>query len=484
MKMLFLVAPPNRGLLREEWDLADVGSVSPPLGVLSLAAVLKREGHAVELVDADCHPVTVDDFGEHLRSARPDVIGFSFMTGSCTSAERYARRAREVLPGVPLVAGGVHVTALPEETLARGPYDIGVVGEGEATLPDLLDCLARRGDPADVKGIVFRDAAGAVRRTPARPLIARLDDLPFPDWSLVKFREYRLTPIGIMGSVAVPLITTRGCPGRCTFCANGAFGSAIRAHAPEYMIDMIESIVGAHGIREFLFYDDTFVALRKRVFDFCEGLARRRLAISWSCCARVDCVTEEMLRAMRAAGCWQIEYGIESGCPEILDSVNKKIRTEQVRDVLRWTRRAGIQTRGNFIFGLPGDSVETIRRTIDFACSIDLDYFQQSFLTPYPGSEIHERALREGTFDPDWDRMNNFAINYVPRGMRRDELEALSREAFRRFYLRPRVVLAHLGWLLRHPKLLYNYGRAAGSFIKTIGRGRGAGAEPGSKGER
>lgn len=468
MRFLFLVPPLSKEVLHGEWDLSGVDSVSPPIGVLILASVLKGKGHEVKIIDAYARSLAMGRVLEKIRQYSPDALGISFMTPAFDSALSLARAVKKELPEVAIVAGGAHVTAAPETVLEHKTFDFGVIGEGEITLPDLLDALQRKAGISSINGIAFRNGEGRIVITPRRDFIRDMDEIPFPDWGAVDLSNYRLSPIGVKGRFALPLLTSRGCPCRCTFCDTGGVGAKIRGFSAAYVIAMMGEVIGKYGISEFVFYDDTFVALKGRTFEICEEIIRRGWRISWSCCARVDCVTREMLEVMRRAGCWQVEYGIESGSQAILDRINKRIQTSKVKDVVRWTRTAGLQTRGNFIFGLPGDTRQTIESTIEFACSLDLDYFQQSFLTPYPGSKIYEDAGNEGMFDRDWRKMNNMTINFIPRGMTKEELVCLSKEAFRKFYLRPKIAASHLSWLVRNPGMARNYARAFGAYIKTV----------------
>lgn len=468
MRLLFVIPPIAKKVLHGEWDLSAVDSISPPIGVLILTSILKEKGYDVNVIDAYAEPISIKELIEKIKDCSPDITAISFMTPAFNSALLLAQTIKEQLPKVYVVAGGSHVTAVPHETLTHQAFDFGVIGEGEITLIELLYAIENKDDLSKVKGIVFRNNHGQIMLTPPRDFIQNMDTLPFPDWRAVKLAQYRLSPIGTKGRFALPLITSRGCPCRCTFCDTGGVGPKIRGYSAEYVLHVIEDIVKNYGIREFVFYDDTFVALKKRVLEICEGIKKKNLKISWSCCARVDCVTRDMLEAMKSAGCWQIEYGIESGDQEILDKINKRISLEKVREAVKITNQIGIQTRGNFIFGLPGDTKETIEKTINFACSLELDYFQQGFLTPYPGSALYASAEKYGQFDKDWSKMNNTTINFVPTGMTKEELIMLSKKAFRRFYLRPKVIFSHLSWLIRNPNMIYNYSRAFGSYLKTI----------------
>ena len=325
-------------------------------------------------------------------------------------------------------------------------FDLGVIGEGEETLKDLLGELSKaQPDLSAVAGLIF-SREGQIVRTPTRPFIKDLDSLPLPAWDLLPSLTdpYRLSIVGTKSDRATAIVTSRGCPGRCTFCDRSVFGTRYRGYSARYVLRMIDVLINHYGIEDLLIYDDNFVANGKRLQEICECLIQGNYDISWSCCARVDMVNPGKLALMKKAGCWQIEFGIESGSPKILECMNKRITLEKVEQAVRWAKEAGIMTRGNFIFGYLGETKATLNETLEFLLRLDLDYFQQTFLTPYPGSEVYKTALQYGQADLDWTNLNNLAINFVPHGLTSEDLSNFSRKAFRRFYLRPRVIWTHL----------------------------------------
>ena len=264
-------------------------------------------------------------------------------------------------------------------------------------------------------------------------------------------------------------MTSRGCPGQCSFCDTQVFGRKFRGYSARYVIDMIDHLIKNYGIEDFLIYDDTFVVNHKRLTEICKTLIDGKYKIHWSCCSRVNFVTPEILQLMKKAGCWQIEYGIESGSPEILKRMKKSITLDQIKNALIWTKEAGIMTRGNFIFGYLGETKHTLQETMDFLMDIELDYFQQTFLTPYPGSEVYKTANSYGKANLEWEKMNNMSINFVPKGLTEKELVAFSKIAFRKFYLRPKVIISHIK-NLRSPGIIKHYIKAFLVFLKTLSR--------------
>lgn len=471
VRIALVVPPLARASLYGEWDLSSVDSISPPLGLLSIAANIRKYGGAPTIHDAYARKLSLDRTIEEVLACSPDVIGVSCMTPSYPDAKILIQQLKKNVPHIPIILGGAHMSALGVEVMTDLPeLDYGVVNEGEITIIELLDAIGKNDGFAEVDGVIYR-SNGSILKTKPRDFIADLDILPYPAWDLLPslIGDYKLSIIGTKGSKATSLITSRGCPARCTFCDTGGVGAKIRGFSANYVIGMLEHLIERYGVTDFLFYDDTFAALKPRVKEICETIIEKKMNIHWSCCSRVDLVNPEMLRLMRKAGCWQLEYGIESGSQKIINSMAKHITLEKVEKALRWTKEAGIETRGNFIFGYFGETKDTLEETIRYALKVDLDYFQQSFLTPFPGSEIYFLADQYGQFDKDLEKMNNLTINFVPHGFTKEELERYSIKAFRAFYFRPKIIFFHLKKIKSFHDLL-KLGAAFFAFIKSIFR--------------
>lgn len=445
MKIVFINPPMTHEDLYGEWDMSDVKSSSPPIGVLSLAAVARQAGHIAYFIDAITSGYNIDMMDKELGCIEPDVICITSMTHSIDSAGRLAHELKNKYPNKPIILGGVHITALPEQTMKEYPgIDIGVLGEGEHTFLELIASIQYGNSLADVAGIIYRNGAN-ITRNRNREFISNLDELPFPAWDLIKPQsKYRLSAYGTKENDSFGLITSRGCPGQCTFCDQSAFGRKFRAHSAEYVVNQIQFLKENKGVTDFLFYDDLFVANKSRLRKVCELLKERNIKISWSCCSRVDYVRPDILKLMKESGCWMIEFGIESGSQKLLDFMRKNIKLEDAERAVRLCREAGIIAKGNFIFGNLLETKETLEETINFSIKIDLDYFQHTFLSPLPGSYIYSIASQYGELDSDWGKMNTFTINFIPHGLTRDDLIYYSKRAWRKFYLRHRIIINEL----------------------------------------
>jgi radical SAM superfamily enzyme YgiQ (UPF0313 family) len=231
---------------------------------------------------------------------------------------------------------------------------------------------------------------------------------------------------------------------------------------------MIQHLVEHFGIREFSFEDDTFITFKKRLVAICQGIIDLGIEISWTCLGRVNSVDRETLELMQKAGCWQISFGIESGCQEILTTIHKNVTLEQIQKAVELCREVGILSKGFFIVGHPGETRETLSRTIDFALKLPLDDISVTMLTPFPGTEIYERATEFGEFDSDWSRMNLLNTVFIPHGLTREALEQHQREMLRRFYLRPRIILGYLRRVVTNPAMARGVLLGARAFISSI----------------
>lgn len=454
VRLALVSAPVNQ---RDRYgDFAEAGSSEPSFGLLCLAAVARQAGATVKVVEASARGLDPDSTLQEVLAFSPDCIGFTATTSGIHAVGGLAARLKTLLPRVLTVIGGCHATALPEETLETFPgFDLAVLGEGEETLREILARLVS-GDrlPANIAGTAIREGA-AIRRLPARPLMVNLDALPLPAWDLLEGFPglFRPSPSRIRRWPCASIVLTRGCPNQCVFCDRSVFGNHCRAYSPEYAVRLVRDLYDRHGVRELLIEDDTFVIVKARVREFCERIIDQKLRLSWSCLGRADRVDPDLLRLMRRAGCWQISYGIESGDPEILKSMHKRLDLDQIRQAVRWSREAGLRTKGFFIVGFPGETPASLECTRRFACSLPLDDISVMQMTPFPGSELYAMADQVGTFNRDWRQMNVINTVFVPRGLTQEDLESARSQLLKEFYLRPGVLARQIGHIACHPRL-------------------------------
>nr|WP_321514114.1 radical SAM protein [uncultured Pseudodesulfovibrio sp.] len=424
-------------------------SFLPPLGLATIASVLRTNGHEVAIIDGVAEQMPLPQIVE--RAKQFDIIGVSAMTA-------HAKRALELIRMLkaetdkPILAGGVHATTMPHEFLEDGT-DYVVIGEGELTMLDLTNAL-EADTPKEkfvkIEGICFM-LDGKIVRTPKRPLIENLDDIPLPARDLLPMHKYSATIARTTRQPSHMLLASRGCPGVCSFCVHKLFGKHVRYNSPERIIEEFLLLVNEYGAKDVAIFDDNFAANKEMVAKVCDKLIELDLDLTWSIESRVDNVDRPTLELLKKAGCTFIAYGVESGSQRILDKMCKQVTLEQIRETIKTTNEVGIKTRGYLILGHLDESIEEMRQTIEFAKSLDLSVASFTLFVPLPGTLDYKRAHKFGTFDPDYYKkdllleynMPKFPV-YVPKGMTAKELLAIHREAYNKVYLRPKYIFRKL----------------------------------------
>lgn len=444
-KILFINPPVDFSVFYSDMDLSDTKSSSPPIGILHLASIAREYGYQVKLIDAHAEGMNIPDLVYEISMFKPDMVCLTAMTIMIDAAAQIAQAIKVQYPEIITAIGGVHVTAEPIKTLEEYPqFDYGVVGEGEVVLLDLIQNL---NNPDKVKSLIWKKGHEVVVNE-RRSFYKDLDDFPFPAFDLVGdklFSHYRLSVFGTKHFRSIGLVTSRGCSGLCTFCDLGVVGRGYRIMTSPYLISHLKELNEKYEVNDLLFYDDMFTGNKKRLIDFCNAMVEDGTPFTWSCCSRVDFVSYlDILELMKEAGCHTIEFGVESGCQRILDSMRKNVTKEKIAHVIDMATKAGITTKANFILGHLGETHDSIEETIEFAKSLNVTYVQHTHLVPLPGSEIYESANRYGTFDPSWNRMNTLLINFIPTGFTRKDLVYYSKKFWRSFYLRPKVMAREL----------------------------------------
>ena len=431
-------------------SLAAGGVYSPPMGLASLAAFIRQSGYSVKILDCCALNLDVREGTARILAEKPAYVGITMATCSVGRAAALAAALKRSDAGLKIIAGGCHVSSLPAETMEAFPqFDIGVIGEGEETAVELLKALGSGGDPGAVNGIIYRKD-GRLITTPPRALIRDLDTLPFPAWDLLPdiARFYKPSCFGFKYLPSASIITMRGCPMRCSFCTDGPFAKTCRMHSPEYVVGMMKFLKSRHGIRDIMIYDGTFIIDKERVEKICRLMIEEKLDLAWSCNGRIDLMSRDTLKLMKRAGCWAVAYGIESGSQEALDFMRKNIDLARAREVIAWTKDAGLLTKGYFMIGHLLETRESLRRTADFMRSSGLDLATISYYTPLPGTLDYGRAAGYGSFNNDWDSLSMHNIVFVPKGLDAETLRGYRREMVRRFYFRPGIIFRYLKLLL------------------------------------
>jgi anaerobic magnesium-protoporphyrin IX monomethyl ester cyclase len=441
---------------------------------LAQLAALLQPAYKVAVVDARAQQMSWDDFEALLRNYEP-VYYLTYLTAATLKNDMYGAFLAKSIKAC-TIGFGPYITPIPVETMRAFPsLDYALLGEPDLTLRDLIDHLDGRvaerplsiqrlftqHDPSyrpaiwegsivdmkGIKGLAWRQGDNVVVNSP-RPVVQNLDDLPLPVYEKLLNLKYRMPNVS---GPFMSIMTSRGCPGGCTFCLKHlSYQNKVLLRSPEKILDEI-LYLKTLGIDNIHMSSDLFTVNRNQVMDLCNRLIRTGLQVRWTCNSRVDYVDEEMLSLMGRAGCQLIFWGIESADRQILENVHKNIAPERVAEALRWSKKAGIRNWGYFIFGLPGETEDTIKETVRFSKTLPLDMALFNIAAPYPGTPLFYQMVKEGWFRPGMrfgqvDMDETSVIDYPD--LPAERIQYWQRRAYREWTLRPRPILTHLKMLL------------------------------------
>jgi anaerobic magnesium-protoporphyrin IX monomethyl ester cyclase len=427
------------------------GTSFPPMPLLQCAGVLQKAGHRTVLIDAQAEGLSLSQVQQRISDC-----GVAVMLTSTTTLNddcEYLRALKAANNGLKTIVYGGHVTAEPESTLTdprrKGSIDIIVRREAEWAIRDTVSALDLGNESwKSVNGLAFLDESGACVINPDYPLCENLDMLPIAERRLLNPDHY-FNPI-VSRKPFTTMQTSRGCPGRCIFCASPYFyGRVERAMSPERVLTEIEDCVKL-GYKEIFFRDENFTTVPERVTAICEGIISRGLDVTWICSTRVTHVNLDMLKLMRRAGCNMLRMGVESGNDDILKRIGKGLRTDAIRRAFDWARNAKLRTHAHVMIGLPGDTRETLDSTIAFVKEITPTVVTYGILTAYPGTPLFDTLrkkipeIKDGT-DIDLTMLHTQPLfNQAFCSLSNDVLQWYVRHAYRSFYLRPRYIMDRL----------------------------------------
>lgn len=446
--------------------------VWPQCSLAQLAALVSPD-YSVAAIDAIAERMTWDEFEAKVREHSPKYYLTQVTAPTLTNDMRGVMMAKSV--GAATMAFGTHVTPMPMETMRDFPaLDFILRGEPELTFRELVDVLDGAGerqpawaqdlfraadaewapgrtDLAAIKGLVWR-AGGETRQNPDRPFVADLNALPLPMYELLPLNSYRMP---LMKGPFCFVVTSRGCPAGCKYCIKHVtYQWSVRLLTPERIFEEIK-VLYDRGIKNIHMYADLFTVNREQVIGLCKLIVDSGIKIRWTCNSRVDYVDEEMLTMMGKAGCWMISWGIESGNEAVLKKAAKGANPAKAIQALTWARNAGIKNWGYFIIGLPGETVATIRETIDLAKSLPLELALFHVAAPYPGTPFFFEVVKNGWFRPGtkWEEVDmdkGTVLEY--ENLSAEDLLYWQRRAFREWAMRPGPALTYMKMLLSDPQ--------------------------------
>ena len=452
MKILVINEPFVKDFCRtQRWAARTRGRVLRPPDWLAYAtAVLEQHGYDVRLYDFPAEGWDKDKLRKLVREKQPDVVVLDSTTPSIYSDIQCAQIVKQEAASKVIMVGP-HTSALPEETLkdARGSVDAVCRGEYDYTVLDLVRSFEGDMNLKEILGISYLDGS-RIKNNRNRPLIQNLDELPFPAWHHLNIMKYfdggKLYPY-------LDVISGRGCPFRCIFCLwpQVMHGHKYRLRSVISVVDEIEYDLKrwpALKKGELFFEDDTFTINKKRAIDICDEMLRRGLEVNWSVNARADIFDLELFKKMRQAGCRELLVGFESGNQSILDRMNKKLTIEESREFVKTVHKAKLTVNGCFVLGLPGETTDTMQRTIRFALALDLDTIQFSAAIPFPGTEYYRVCQENGFIKAkswaDWlDEGEQTTVVEYP-GLNKEKIKSYVDKGLKKFYLRPGYIARFL----------------------------------------
>jgi anaerobic magnesium-protoporphyrin IX monomethyl ester cyclase len=434
-------------------------------GLLYVGAALREAGHDVRIIEGAFH--TRQEVLSEISSWKPDLLGVYSVALMWSRAAELMTQVKEVHPSVFTVAGGHGPTAFKESCFDAHAVDAVVYGEGEATAVELAARVSDGASLEGVSGCLWRDGDRVVTNGPREP-ISDLDVLPFPAYDLVAHYSYRPSYGQVRHVPAIEMVSSRGCPNSCIYCFR-IMGPAVRFRSPGNVVDEMELYVRKYGAREIKFWDEHFTLDRARALAICEEILRRELKVEFWCSARVDAVDEELLRMMKRAGCWCINYGLETGVDKNLRALDKEATVEQGVQAVEMTHDAGIETVGTYVFGIPGETYEEGLETIRLACRLNHFYVEFFPLTPFPGTELYENVEKYGKLNAPMERMGMLfkGAPFLPHSMTEDEVVSLLSKAYTVYYGRPSFVLRRIAGIrtFYDVKALYGGGVAIAKML-------------------
>jgi magnesium-protoporphyrin IX monomethyl ester (oxidative) cyclase len=418
----------------------------------------------VEHIEGDFYKVGLswEYLEKKIKAFEPDVVGITCsFTVQSANAFKVAEITKKINHSIKVVMGGVHPSALPKETLQHECVDYVIIGEGEYSFLELIRKLERGKSVSGIDGLGFK-LHEKVKINPKTKFIKNIDELPFPARHLLPIEEYFKAgkrAFHVKSEKNLSVITSRGCPFDCRFCSiHCLWGRSWRPHSPERVISEIKHLIDTYDVEEISFEDDNIILDRERFVRICEGI--EPLDIKW--CTpngiRVNSLDHELLEIMKKSGCYSLNLAIEHGDPQMLNIMNKQVDLEKAKQITESCKKLGIYTFGYFVIGMPGETRETIGRSIEFAKNTALNEIGVFIATPYPGSALHQECVeKKYVQDLDWSRVfTDKAVISTPQ-LSASDLEDLRVKFAIEFNKSTFNVMPYINRMIKNPMLISRY---------------------------
>lgn len=436
-----------------------------PFYLAYACAILEKEKYQCLMIDGVAERLTEEEYIRRASAFQPDVAILETSTASLPTDLQQAQRIKEKCPYTKIVFCGIHLDMYRPEFLHEFPVvDYVMKGEYDLIVPQLIRAIEINSGFDRVPGLVYKDSPEKACDTERGEILYELDSIPWPARHHLPMMNYYDLPGGIPAP-SLQMWSSRGCPFKCIFCAwpQIMYGNnSYRTRNPVDVVDEIEAMVKQYGFRSYYFDDDTFNIGKKRILALCEEICRRDLNLPWAAMSRADTSDKETFKALKDSGLQGIKFGVESGSQELVDGAKKNLNLEKVEESVRYAQEIGINVHLTFSFGLPGETWETVRKTIDFAKKLNPDTLQFSIMTPFPGSVFYKMLEEDGKLtSKDWSKYDGGTTSVVRTdALSSEDLERALRMAYNEWdwhkFTRPLRDVHHLRRVLSRPRHTWN----------------------------
>ena len=448
---VLLINPPAQHIIRESLPpvVEDFTGIYPPLGLLYVASYVEDvPGCQVKILDCQAERIHHEDIEKKIIEYEADVIGIQVMTFTLIDAILVAKKIRRIKPNTLIVFGGPHGTIYPRETVALPEVDVVIIGEGEFVFSSLLRHIQLNKAIENIPGVMTKQTSQIDNTFTRIRYIRDLDKLKMPAYHLLDISLY-YSPM-VKTKKVITMMSSRGCPFRCNFCDRPQMGKKFRKKSAKKIFNEISYCANELGIKEIIFYDDTFTVDKERVLELCDLIIESKIKILWDIRARIDTMSKGTITKLSQAGCNRIHYGIETGSPRLQKIIKKNLDIDNVHEIMKITCKEKIETLGYFMIGLPSETEEDLNLTLKLIKSLPMDYAHISIFTPYPGTEIYQQALDSDIYSFDYWRefalnpVADFSPKYWNEKFTDEELFIILKKAYSMFYKRPSYIFNRL----------------------------------------